>query len=132
MDRMVFELATNRERTAMYRKSDYDWVLTSAMRANIIDEGDRLKVLVTLPGVQKDDIELDVKHGFVNVRVPEKDEPENSESPRYAWREFKQYGYERAILVGEDIIEAEVTAAYSNGILTVNVPKAKPNTVTIQ
>lgn len=116
----------------MYRNSDYDWVFTSAMRANIIDEKDQVKVLVTLPGVQKDDIEVEVKDGFVNVRVPEKDEPEGTAKPRYTWREFKQYGYERAILVGDDAQEEGVTASYSNGILTVTLPKVKPNTVTVQ
>lgn len=58
--------------------------------------------------------------------------PEGSEKPRYAWQEFKQYGYGRAILVGDDIIEDEASATYSNGILTVIVHKAQPRSIAIQ
>lgn len=116
----------------MHHTNNYDWVFTSAMRTNIIDEKNQLKVLVTLPGLRKDDIELEVKNGFVNVSVPEKDKPEGPEKPRYAWQEFKQYGYGRAILVGDDIIEDEVSATYSNGILTVIVPKDQPRSIEIQ
>lgn len=110
--------------------SDYDWVFSTAMRVNMIDEDSQVKVLVTLPGAKKEDIRIAVKDEFLNVRL-EKAQDAGTEA-EYLWREFLENGYERDILVGGHMKKDKISASYDNGILTILVPKEEPQTVPVQ
>lgn len=108
---------------------DFEWVWNTAMRTNIIDEGEKVKVLVTLPGVNKEDIDLSMKDGMLEVRV--NDQANDGEKPKYLWQEFKPAGYDRKILVGSNVVEDSVDASFDNGILTILLDKKKPSTIHI-
>lgn len=58
---------------------------------NMIDTGEAIKVLVTLPGTKKEAIQVSLKDEFINVKVEaDKVSKEDAgEAPHYLWREFK-------------------------------------------
>lgn len=117
----------------MFYSDEYDWVFTTAMRVNILDEGDTIRVLVTLPGVQKEAIKISVHDEFLNVKVEAPaDAKDEAAAPHYIWREYLESGYERDIYVGGHLQLDTITAAYANGILTVTIQKEVPQTVPVQ
>lgn len=113
----------------MFYSDEYDWVFTTAMRVNMLDEGSAIKVLVTLPGVQKEAIKISVHDEFLNVKI---DAEAETAAPHYIWHEYHESGYERDIYVGEHLRMDTITAAYDNGILTVTIEKEAPQTVPVQ
>ena len=118
----------------MYCYPGYEWVFTTAMRVNMIDTGEAIEVLVTLPGAKKEAIQVSLKDEFINVKVEaDKVSKEDAgEAPHYLWREFKEDGFERDILVGKHLKQDSISASYDNGILTITVQKEMPQKVTVK
>ena len=84
-------------------------------------------VRAELPGVNRDDINVEMVDGYLTIEATRKtpatgDEPEQS------------YSFSRSINVTDEIQSDQVSAAYENGVLTVTLPKreeAKPKKITV-
>ena len=85
------------------------------------------KVKVQLPGVKKDDIEVELDNDFLTVTAEiqeEHDEKEQAEkNERYHTSEFRYGKYKRTISFDQPIKADEATAEYKNGLLTIKIPK---------
>lgn len=85
------------------------------------------KVKVQLPGVKKDDIEVELDNDFmtisaeINEEREEKEEKEKNE--RYHTSEFRYGKYKRTISFDTPIKADECNAEYKNGLLTITIPK---------
>ena len=95
-------------------------------RTDIRDAGDRFVLEAELPGFNKEDIKLDVKDGILTIsaqHTENKDEKDDKGS--YIRRERRYGSFTRSFdITGID--EAGITAAYNNGVLELNLPKAQP------
>lgn len=78
---------------------------------------------VELPGLDKKDIGLSVKDGYLNISV-QKSEKEQDEKEKYLRRE-RSFSCSRSYYVG-DINKEDIKAKYDNGILRVSIPKEQP------
>jgi HSP20 family protein len=87
------------------------------------------KVKVQLPGVKKDDIEVELDNDFMTITAEieeEKDEKEQKEkNMKYHTCEFRYGKYRRTISFDQPIRIDEANAEYKNGILTITLPKQK-------
>ena len=85
------------------------------------------KVKVQLPGVKKEDIEVELDNDFMTITAEieeEKDEKEQKEKNlKYHTCEFRYGKYKRTISFDQPIRSEEATAEYKNGILTITLPK---------
>jgi HSP20 family protein len=86
----------------------------------IDQQQDSIRVVAELPGVDEDDIELTVEDGVLSLtgekRCERKDESGYSE---------RSYGrFERRIALPSNIDEDKCKADFSNGVLTVTIPRA--------
>ena len=97
-----------------------------AFRTDIRDAGDRFVLDAELPGFQKEDIKLDVKDGILTITAEHKeDSDKKDEKGNYLRRERRYGSFSRSFdITGID--EAGITAAYNNGVLELNLPKAQP------
>ncbi|WP_297210829.1 Hsp20/alpha crystallin family protein [uncultured Flavonifractor sp.] len=97
-----------------------------AFRTDIRDAGDKFVLEAELPGFQKEDIKLDVKDGILTITAEHKEQHEQKdEKGSYIRRERKYGSFTRSFdITGID--ESGITAAYQNGILELNLPKAVP------
>ncbi len=105
----------------------YSWNYFGELKVNMLDRDDSIDVLVTIPGVSKDKIEVSVKDEFLHVAVKDVAEDEQT----YLWKEFSANGISRDIYVGNHIKKDALKANYTNGILTINVPKEDVQKVSI-
>ena len=93
------------------------------MKTDILESKDAYRLNIEIPGVKKENITLDFKDGYLTVAVKVADEEKG---------EFKTI--RRECFVGEtsrqfylgDVEEANITASYEDGILTITAPKMKP------
>lgn len=85
------------------------------------------KVKVQLPGVKKEDIDVELDNEFMTVTAEieedkeEKEEKEKNE--KYHTCEFRYGKYKRTISFDQPIKQDEANAEYKNGVLKIIIPK---------
>ncbi len=78
-----------------------------------------------LPGVKQDDIEIELHQGVMTVKGEKKFE-RTEEKEGYFFSE-RQYGkFQRTFRLPADASEEGVTASFSDGVLSIAVPKEMP------
>ena len=97
-----------------------------AFRTDIRDAGDKFILEAELPGFNKEDIKLDVKDGILTITAEHREQnDQKDEKGSYIRRERRYGSFTRSFdITGID--EGSITAAYQNGILELNLPKAVP------
>lgn len=97
----------------------------STMSCDIVDEGDRFRINVDLPGIKKDEIKLNVSDSTVEISAEHK-EQEEEKKKNYVRKERKELTYHRTLPLPEKVVSLKATAKLNNGILTIEVPKTTP------
>ena len=82
---------------------------------------------VQLPGVAKEDIDVELENDYVTVtaEIKEEKKKDTTEPEKLHTSEFKYGKYVRTISFDNPIKVNESTAEYKNGILTIVMPKQK-------
>ena len=84
-------------------------------------------VKVQLPGVNKDDIEVELDNDFMTITAKIEEEKEEKEqdakNTKYHTCEFRYGKYKRTISFDQPIRTEDANAMYKNGVLTINLPK---------
>lgn len=90
--------------------------------ANVVETADKYQVTLDVPGSSPEGIDVQLHEGVLSVsaRVTPRD-PQNA---RPLLREFGVGDFRRQFRVGEDIDATAISAAYTAGVLTVDLPKA--------
>lgn len=97
-----------------------------AFRTDIRDLGDKFLMEAELPGFDKEDIQLDLKDGFLTIKAQHKEAQDQKDAQgSYIRRERRLGTFARAFDIS-GIDEAGITASYTNGILTLTLPKQAP------
>ena len=95
-------------------------------RTDIRDAGDKFILEAELPGFDKGDIKLDVKDGILTITAEHSENQDQKDDKGTYIRRERRYGsFSRSFDI-TGINEAGITAAYNNGILELNLPKAVP------
>ena len=92
------------------------------IRTDIKETKDAFVIEMDLPGYKKEDIKADLNDGYLNVTVTRafnKDENEGN----YIRKERYEGTCRRTFFVGESLKEDDVKAAYTDGVLTLTIPK---------
>ena len=97
-----------------------------AFRTDIRDAGNKFVLEAELPGFNKEDIKLDVKDGILTITAEHKEQQDEKDSKGTYIRRERRYGSFTRSFDITGIDENGITAAYQNGILELNLPKAVP------
>ena len=90
------------------------------MRCDILEEDNNYKLVVDIPGYNKEDINVECENGIIKISCEKKEEFE--ENKKYIRKERRFEKCERSFNFG-DIKEDEIEAKYNNGTLTLTIPK---------
>jgi HSP20 family protein len=99
---------------------------------NVFNDGDDFVVVAELPGVKKEDLDIQVRGD--NVRIHGKKMVAYEENASVHRRERAAGEFDRTVTLPDQIDAAKVGAEYRDGVLTLRLPRAesaKPRTVTI-
>lgn len=92
-------------------------------RLDVIDDGDALRIVAELPGLSREDVELEVVEDMLVLTGEKRIESKSDEKGCYrVERAFGQF--QRAIPLPSDVDLERAEANFENGVLTVRVPKA--------
>ncbi|MBI3027597.1 Hsp20/alpha crystallin family protein [Candidatus Woesearchaeota archaeon] len=92
--------------------------------ADMQETGNSVIATFELPGVAKEDIQLNVAEDRVEVKVEKKAEKEIEEKNNYSY-EMRSHSFYGALPLPSDVIAENAEASYKDGILRVEIPKAK-------
>lgn len=96
----------------------------SDFSVDIKEMDDAYKVEADLPGLDKENIDLDYKDNVLSIRAHQEVEEEEKDSEgRYIRRERSSRSYNRQFLI-KNVNEDEIKADFENGVLTITLPKA--------
>lgn len=99
--------------------------LPERIRLDVKESEQAYTVLAELPGVAKDDIHVDIDGSLVTLRAEVKQHDAQRDGERLV-RSERYYGsVARSIQLPVDVDEAEASAKYDNGVLTLNLPKRR-------
>ena len=93
-------------------------------RTDISEENDKYVLEAELPGFKREDISIDVEDDRLTITAKATAE-ENGKN--YVHRERRSAVYQRSFSIS-NIETGAITAAYTDGILTLNLPKMQPKT----
>ncbi len=91
---------------------------------DIVDEGKAIKVSAELPGMDKEDVKLEVHDGGLLIRGEKTQE--NSREEEGCYRTERYYGsFVRQVPLPQDLDFEHAEATFDKGVLTVRLPKAE-------
>lgn len=97
--------------------------LSSTPKVNISENDESYKIEVAVPGLKKEDFNLELENDLLTVSFENKQES-SEEDDRYTRREFSYTSFSRSFTLPEGKVNVdEVGAGYEDGILTLTLPK---------
>lgn len=98
---------------------------SSPLRADIRETENEFLIDAELPGVDKNNINIEVNDGYLTISVEQNNEIKE-ERENYVRRERAYGSYKRSFYL-DNVKEDEIKASYRDGILSLSLPKAKPD-----
>lgn len=92
-----------------------------AFKMDVEDAGDKYVVSATVPGVTKDEIDVELNEGRLSVSVDHKESDEQKDK-NYLHKETSEWQATRGVYL-KDAATTGLTAKLNDGVLTVSVPK---------
>ncbi len=90
---------------------------------NIRETAEHYFIEMAVPGLKKDDFQIEVKDNVLSIRH---EFNQNSEDPsaEYFRREFNFHSFERSFSLNEQVVNStQIKAKYQDGILYLTIPK---------
>ena len=104
--------------------SNYSSTNTTLPAVNVKETDDEYTLEVAAPGMKKDDFKINLENNQLTISSELKKEKENKKEDIFTRREFSYQSFLRSFSIPENVVEGEkITAKYSDGILTVKLPK---------
>ena len=95
----------------------------SLMKTDIKETKNKFIIEVDLPGCVKENIDLSLNNGYLEISAKVVKESNNGDDEKYL-RQERFYGEcSRNFYVGDEITQKDIDAEFKNGILKIEVPK---------
>ena len=95
----------------------------SLMKTDIRERDDKYIIEMDLPGYEKENINLELKDGYLTVSAKVEKENNSDENERYVHKERFYGECSRNFYVGEDVTEQDIHAEFKNGMFKICIPK---------
>jgi len=104
-------------------RAGFDVFNTWAPAVDLFDEKDNFVVRAELPGLKKEDIDISYEDGALTISGERKEEKRERSNPSRTERYFGRF--QRTLTLPKMVDGSKVTAKYTDGILSVTLPKAE-------
>jgi HSP20 family protein len=107
--------------------SEFSRPSTTHFPVDLYEDQNNTYVRAELPGVNREDINVEMTDGYLSIAATRKTPAANGEAEQ-------SYAFSRAVSIADDVQTDKVSAQYENGVLTVTLPKreeAKPKKIAV-
>jgi HSP20 family protein len=94
-------------------------------RADVADTGAAYRIVMDVPGIPKENLDIRVRGSLVEVRGESSKTTEET-GAEYVHRERTYAGYQRSFELPEPVVAAKATAKVTDGVLELELPKQTP------
>lgn len=101
--------------------------MVNTFKMDIKEQDEMYLVEAEVPGVEKDNIRLDVEKGILSISIT-KEESSEEEKDNYLHKERFSSSMSRRVYLGE-VDEDSLKAKLNNGILEITIPKKAPEVI---
>lgn len=100
------------------------------MRTDIKDDGDNYMLDIELPGFKKEDIQAELKNGYLTVAATHQENSDEKDKNGKILRQERYTGScKRSFYVGDALKQEDIHAAFENGVLKLQFPKEAPKAI---
>ncbi|KXN91909.1 17.6 kDa class I heat shock protein 3 [Leucoagaricus sp. SymC.cos] len=126
-DRTLWPLVNAAASASKLEQNEASGLQVFKPRMDLHEDSEKNLVSVTfeLPGVKKEDVQLEVRDGLLTVFAETKSSTEHEEKG-YAVRERRSGKFSRSLRLPEGIKDEEIKAAMEDGVLRITFPKTLP------
>jgi len=93
------------------------------MKTDIREKKDKYVLEVDLPGFEKENINLSLNNGYLEISAKVSKEENNDKEEKYVHKERFFGKCSRSFYIGDDVTEEDICAEFKNGILKIDIPK---------
>ena len=95
-----------------------------SMNTDIKETDDNYQIEMELPGFTKEDVQADLKDGYLTIQASHNESnDQKDDNGKYLRKERYSGSCSRSFYVGEAVTQEDIKAKFTDGILTVLVPK---------
>jgi HSP20 family protein len=105
----------------------------TAIPVNLFDNNRELMIVAPMPGVEPEDITIDVTDGTIVLRAAQ--HGEGQERIDYLVREWSYGPYERSVDLPYPVDAMRANVSFGNGVVAITLPRAErtsPNTIRVE
>ena len=92
---------------------------------NTIEKDNQYLLEIAVPGMDKKDFEIEIQNDLISISSIYKQEKEVKDNLNYNRQEFNYNSFHRTFSLPKEVDQSKIKAIYSNGILTITLPKLK-------
>ena len=92
---------------------------------NTIEKNNQYLLEIAVPGMDKKDFEIEIQNDLISISSISKQEKEVKDNLNYNRQEFNYNSFHRTFSLPKEVDQSKIQAIYSNGILTITLPKLK-------
>jgi HSP20 family protein len=108
----------DRKRSELER---FDWT----PRVNVVEHEDRFEITAEVPGMEKDEIQIEVQDNLLTIRGEKRYEKDEKDRNYHVCE--RSYGtFQRSFNLPENVKDDNIEAEYNSGVLSINLPKTEP------
>lgn len=107
----------------LFNRDNFSLNTITSMKVDITENNNAFLLKADLPGVQKEDIQINFKNGLLTIEVESKKEHQSNDSEK-VWRMERSFSKKvRSFNFDKKINEDNIKASYENGVLSLELPK---------
>lgn len=89
---------------------------------NITENENSFNLSLAVPGMKKDDFNIDVNGTMLTISS-EKEESKEEKEEKYTRKEYNYSSFSRSFTLPDEVNKEKIEAQYENGVLMLNLPK---------
>jgi HSP20 family protein len=96
-----------------------------APETDVIETEREIRVVTEMPGLKRENIEVDVENNVLTVRGEKREERTEGEQGRFHLAERRYGTFSRSFVLPRDVDADSIQARFDDGVLTVTIPKSE-------
>lgn len=96
---------------------------SNLMKTDVKEKKDKYEIKVDMPGFEKENINLSLNNGYLEISAKMDKEDSKEEEEKYVRRERFYGECSRSFYVGDEVTEEDINAEFKNGLLKIEIPK---------
>ena len=100
---------------------------TAYPKVNVYEYDDKIGLIAEIPGLKKKQLDIEVEDGVLTISGDKHNIWDDTKA-KILRRELKQSSFKRSFELGELLDGDNISASFTDGILSVSIPKLEPET----